>query len=766
MTEDIRSDASKSRLDTAQSAPGSIALVRAYLGSGAAEDAIECCRRMIAADPRCKGEAQLLLAESLRLSGRIEEATRALDEISESLESHLESERTLIKARIMVETGRYSECIERFGEHQDLPARCNADIVLRGLLAESYTRLKDLSAARSLFELTISESEKLGWPEGVANGLMSLALLDRIDGHWPRAEGLLLKARETYSRLGLSSQYIRATLNLGLQRLWRGHLSFAEEALREATRLAVEMANTGLESISRTDRGLALVRLNRLNEARQELAQALRLCRRQASPRRVAIALEYTGEYHLTTGNYPRATAALRRALNIANRIAPEGDIVPEVRRRQAEVALGLEKAEEALEIARDAEERASRLGDRYERATALRVQGQALSELGRDKEASDTLRHALTILEDLGETFERDRILHLLGEPEEEQLCVAESQQATGDSTSKSTFTSSDAHRLLRRYGMIGKSRALIDLMRETAHIAPLEIPVLIQGETGTGKELLAHAIHKLSKRPKGRMVAFNCATCPADLLDAELFGHEKGAFTGANANRLGLVRSAQGGTLFLDEIGEMREESQARLLRLLDSGEVRPLGSDKTVRVNVRIVAATHADLEDRIRQQQFRRDLYFRLAGIRLVLPPLRHRPGDLRELVEHFVNEARQKIRPGFAGFSELTLRKMENYDWPGNIRQLRLEVHRHAALAHDGVAVTQWTPSSEDQLVWDQLDPEEASATLKDAARLRQFMLDTPGTTQHLARVLGCSRSHLYRTLRRHGISIADLKDRR
>jgi DNA-binding NtrC family response regulator len=517
------------------------------------------------------------------------------------------------------------------------------------------------------------------------------------------------------------------------------------------------------------DRGLALVRLNRLVEARQELTKALRLCRRQASPRRVAIALEYTGEYHLANGDSARAATALRRALAIANRIAPEGDIVPEVRRRQAEVALARANAEEALEIARDADQRAAKLGDRYERATALRVEGQALRELNQDAEAIRILREALAILEDLGETFERDRILRMLGDsvdddetdrPATSGLSARESCQPADQSgvTSKK-----EVHILLRKYGMIGKSRALVDVMREAANIAPLQIPVLIQGETGTGKELLARAIHKLSRRPRKPLVAFNCATCPPDLLDAELFGHQRGAFTGAHVSRLGLVRSAEGGTLFLDEIGEMREESQARLLRLLDSGEVRPLGSDRMRRVNVRIVAATHVDLEDRIRLKLFRRDLFFRLAGIRLVLPPVRQRRGDLRELIDYFVEEAREKIRSGFAGFSEEVIEKMERYSWPGNVRQLRLEVHRYAALAREGVPIDEWTPSDDEQLAGGLMDRDEAAVILKDPAKLRQFAVDSGGQVADMARSLGVSRAHLYRTLKRLGISLSDLR---
>ena len=302
-----------------------------------------------------------------------------------------------------------------------------------------------------------------------------------------------------------------------------------------------------------------------------------------------------------------------------------------------------------------------------------------------------------------------------------------------------------------------------MIDLIREVAQVATLDIPVLIQGETGTGKELLAKAVHDLSGRRRGPLVAFNCATCPADLLDSELFGYVRGAFTGANADRKGLVRTAEGGTLFLDEIGEMRDESQARLLRLLDSGEVRPLGSDRTGRVDLRIVAATHVDLEDRIRLKQFRRDLYFRLAGIRLVIPPLRDRAEDIRDLIEHFCAEIRQKASTSFAGLSPRVVRAMEQYSWPGNIRQLRSEIYRCAALAEPGVPVRTWSPpdrmESQDSL----LPQRESEAILSDPDRFAQLFREFEGDVRSFARLLGISRGHVYRLVKRHGFTIDMLR---
>ena len=445
------------------------------------------------------------------------------------------------------------------------------------------------------------------------------------------------------------------------------------------------------------------MRLGRIGEARAELSKSLRLCRRQASPRRTAIALEYTGELHLASRNHVRAAGSLRRALAIANRIAPDGDIVPEVLRRQAEVALARGTPEDALQIAEDAAARAERYGDRYELATAMRVQGQALYAMDRVDQGERILRSALSILGELGETFERDRILGFLGELEEDSDDVGTEALVSVETPMIGTLTSASApsqvqlRNLARTHGLIGTSRKLMDVMREAYQVSSLNIPVLIQGETGTGKELLAQAIHRMGRWSKGPLIAFNCATCPPDLLDAELFGHTRGAYTGAVTSRTGLVRAAEGGTLFLDEIGELREESQARLLRFLDSGEVRSLGSDHTCRVQVRIMAATHVDLEARIERRRFRRDLYFRLTGLRLLLPPLRDRKSDIEQLVSHFTEEVQKTIRPEFAGFGDGALRAMEQAPWPGNIRQLKSEILRLAVLSLDGALIQEWSP---------------------------------------------------------------------
>ena len=231
----------------------------------------------------------------------------------------------------------------------------------------------------------------------------------------------------------------------------------------------------------------------------------------------------------------------------------------------------------------------------------------------------------------------------------------------------------------------LIGGSPPMQEVFRQAARVAPTDAPLLLLGETGTGKELLARAVHFNSPRAKGPFVAVNVAAVPESLVEAELFGVEKGAFTGADAARPGVLRQADGGTLFLDEIGEMRTDLQAKVLRALDSGEVRPVGGTREVRVDLRLVAATNRDLLAAVEDGAFRRDLYHRIAVLVLRLPPLRERAEDLPLLVNHLL------AKHGAAGLSVApdALRTLAAWHWPGNVRELENELRRAVVLRKDG-----------------------------------------------------------------------------
>lgn len=233
----------------------------------------------------------------------------------------------------------------------------------------------------------------------------------------------------------------------------------------------------------------------------------------------------------------------------------------------------------------------------------------------------------------------------------------------------------------------LVGRSPAMQDIYRALARLMQTDLTVMITGESGTGKELVARALHNFGKRRNGPFVAINMAAIPRDLIEAELFGHEKGAFTGATARSSGRFEQAEGGTLFLDEIGDMPMDAQTRLLRVLQEGEYTMVGGRTPIKSNVRIVAATHRDLGQMIRQGLFREDLYYRLNVVPIRLPPLRERIDDITDLVQHFLRAAQRDGEP-VKTIAPAAIRLMQNYSWPGNVRELENLVRRLSALYAD------------------------------------------------------------------------------
>jgi len=239
------------------------------------------------------------------------------------------------------------------------------------------------------------------------------------------------------------------------------------------------------------------------------------------------------------------------------------------------------------------------------------------------------------------------------------------------------------------QQFGMIGGSAAMKKVFDLIGRIVRTDIPVLVLGESGTGKELIAKALHAYGARRRKKLVPVNCAAIPAELLEAEIFGHMKGSFTGAHKDRVGYAEEAEGGTLFLDEIGEIQLDLQAKLLRFLQDGEIRPVGSNKTKRVDTRIVAATNRNLQERVAKGEFREDLYYRLAVMPLEIPALRERADDIPYLVRFLLAQQASEGLPA-AKISDDAVTAMQAYAWPGNIRQLQNELVRSATFAEDGV----------------------------------------------------------------------------
>ena len=237
--------------------------------------------------------------------------------------------------------------------------------------------------------------------------------------------------------------------------------------------------------------------------------------------------------------------------------------------------------------------------------------------------------------------------------------------------------------------HGIIGQSEAMLRVFGIMRKVSASDSTVLINGETGTGKGMAARAIHLDSRRRESAFVAINCGAIPENLLESELFGHVRGAFTGATTNKVGKFEQAHGGTIFLDEIGDMSADLQVKILRVLEEGEFEPVGGNRTVCVDVRIIAATHRDLEKRVGEGLFREDLFYRLYVIPLVLPPLRERQADVGLLAAHFLEEFNERVGGRIAGITDEALSVLRAYAWPGNIRELRNLMERLVVLKDDG-----------------------------------------------------------------------------
>ena len=300
----------------------------------------------------------------------------------------------------------------------------------------------------------------------------------------------------------------------------------------------------------------------------------------------------------------------------------------------------------------------------------------------------------------------------------------------------------------------MIGSSKGMVEIYKTISRVAPTEANVLIEGETGTGKELIARMIHKNSRRAQQAFVPVDCGSIAPSLLESELFGALKGAYTGADRDRMGVFEAANGGTVFLDEIGDIDQGFQLKLLRFLQEREIRPLGSPRVKKVDVRVIAATNRDVQKMVDDGKFREDLWYRLNVVRLTVPPLCERAADIPLLVQYFLK--RYSGRYGLhTRLIDSGLKALEEYSWPGNIRQLQHMIERLAILAPDGRIDAQAVRQAIEQMD----SRESASETLADteAEQIRRVLAATNGNKSRAAKILGIERKTLYRKLEKMGL---------
>jgi DNA-binding NtrC family response regulator len=260
-----------------------------------------------------------------------------------------------------------------------------------------------------------------------------------------------------------------------------------------------------------------------------------------------------------------------------------------------------------------------------------------------------------------------------------------------TVDTPLSSKSKTNEPHMLIQ--GFVYASPTMCRVVEQIKKIRTSDVTVLVTGESGTGKELIAHAIHAESARREGPFVAFNCTATPRELIESQLFGHRRGSFTGATSNYLGVIRTAKGGTLFLDEIGDLSLDLQPKLLRFLEAGEIQPLGEVRPLKVDVRVIAATNADLAQAVKEHRFREDLYHRLNIIRIHIPPLRERTEEIPMLISYYLNYFSTRYGDKGVSFSDTAIAALQQYQWPGNVRQLRNEIERVVTYAGKGDVIS-------------------------------------------------------------------------
>jgi DNA-binding NtrC family response regulator len=664
--------------------------------------------------------------------------------------------------------GRALEVADRLADQP----KAAAALTILGITA--YRR-GDLMIARDYAEQALGLYRRLGDEVHAAGARNNIGLIHKQLCEWDSALACFRSVLETRQRLGLYAETVIPLMNMGIVHQKMGEWAAAEEHYRACESVVLQVGNDIL--LARAYIGLGNVaRLQRkFSEAETHLLAALDRARRKAANREEVLALEFLGELDFDRGRPERAVTRYHEAMALAERSAPEGDLIVEIERRRAEALVSLGRLDEA-ERSLDRALRLARLtDDRLEHAIAHRVAGDVAVARGRRLDARQSWEQAATLLSACRERYESARIQLLLARSTDEprtarthalracslfaevgssfwlEQAEAELSRLMGPSAvSAPTRSDSLLGKRHRAPALVAASNAMRTAETLARRAAATELSVLITGETGTGKELVARTIHSQSPRAARPFLAVNCGALRADLALSQLFGHRKGAFTGAHAEGVGLVEAAHGGTLFLDEAGELPLDVQVTLLRFLESGEYLRLGETQVRRADVRIIAATNRVLRGGDAERLFRRDLLYRLNEIEIRLPALRERVEDIVPLARHFLSFYGGLEGPRLSHDGESLL---VSYGWPGNVRELENVMKRLAALHSDSgeLDARAILPLLADP---PQRSAEQADRRANERDEIVAAWRQAHGNKSRLADLLHISRKTLYARLKR------------
>jgi len=586
-------------------------------------------------------------------------------------------------------------------------------------------RVREFALARRHYENALFAFQRIDSKSGMIRTMIYLGILLKNDTRWDMSLDLLRRAQRLAEELGDVVRVAQTGVNIGIVAFKAGRWDLAESALERS--LAAYRAVGRPQGI--TCAAIACASVHRVRreyeKARALYREALLLSRRHGFQRELALCYEFLGEMEHDRGHPHRSLRLYQRAMEIALRIAPQGDLVSEIERRVSESLTELGELEPAADAARRGLAVALAIGDRYEEAALHRAIGlvsaargdldEATVHLGRSAEAfrmMDAPHELSKTLLRLGDVWshgdsdeacenardsfwEARHLLRRLGLPIDAADLRLGSLERGGLASPvpvRRVRSAAASEKDYGRFGFLTRDPKLLAALGDLEQFARTRLPVLVVGESGVGKELVAQAVHQMSDRRHRRFVPVNCGTLPAGMQESELFGHVRGAFTGADRDRIGLFEAADGGTIFLDEVGEMTHRAQVKLLRVLETGEIRRLGEPFFRRVDVRVVSATNADLAALLRQKKFREDLFYRLNGVTVEIPPLRDRLGDVPLIAQYFIERFSREMGKTVK-VSPLLSAALRSYRWPGNVRELRHQIERALALVPDaGVLV--------------------------------------------------------------------------
>jgi DNA-binding NtrC family response regulator/tetratricopeptide (TPR) repeat protein len=640
---------------------------------------------------------------------------------------------------------------------------------LHGYLGLAHIRLGSFREAESHLRAAIHVStwDLVDAPQALFHQ-RQLGVMFKNLGRWQQAKHEVLNAVVT-------ADEIKSAKESGLLRQTLAIVYLKSGEYREVPQLLDE-AEIHLASV---DEPLRIIRVHLARarylvvtghhaQALEILVQVLPTTREQKYSREEAITLEYMGDCYLAQRDHEKALEHYNLALKIAEATAPRGDLIPELGHRIGEALVNLGDPNAAILSCERGLRLAREIGDRYEECATHRVLAMANLAAGNPRKALRIGAEGIELARSYEIPYELGRALMWAGEARHQGSTLEEralgrrqlwEARATFDRIGLSNWTRpiekllglesqpepstdepgiaalSGIEKLDRgalKFGIVTCDVEVSEAVATIQSVAPSKIPVLITGPSGVGKELLARAIHQMSDRRKEAFVAVNCGALSPSLIDSELFGHERGAFTGAVTSREGLFVSADHGTLFLDEVGDLSPAAQATLLRVLETGELRPLGRDEVRTIDVRIVAATNANVEALVERGTFRRDLFFRLNGVSVTVPALADREEDIRALFRFFwaqaVSESGKRLT-----LAEDVEGMLCSYAWPGNVRELRNEIARAVAMAASGTVITR-----------DAFLPRQRS---KSASALRKERDNIARTADEREEILQALRAH-------------------